>query len=390
MNNRERFLAIMDFQPGVRTLLWEWGYWGGAIDRWYGEGLPKVQGLREPAAYGDTVAGPGAAWGSGVLNVQRAEDVSAFLGFDPPRQTIPLQNFFFPQFKPEIVDEDAEHRIVRDEMGVLLKQREDGASKPLYLAWPVHDRDSWERLKGERFRPDLARRLPAGWPELVRQYRERDYPLAIASGYCGFFSPLRVLMGEERLFYAYYDDPALVHTILDDLCDLWIEIYGAMLEDVQPDSAEFFEDMAYRNGSLISPAAFREFMLPRYKRLIGFLRERGIRNFCVDTDGDCRGLIPLFLECGITQMLPFEVQAGMDIVAVRPAYPRLGIYRGLDKRALAQGKEAIDRELEKAAVLLRQGGYIPFADHLVPPDVPWENFVYYRRRLAEMAEATEG
>ena len=388
MTTRERFLAVMGFQPAVRTLLWEWGYWGGTIERWYREGLPKKHGLQEPAEYGDTVAGPGAAWGSGVLNVQRAEDVSEYCRFDPPRETIPLQNFIWPEFEATVLDEDQEHLLVRDGMGVVSRQRKDGASKPFYLEWPVKDRDSWEQLKAERLQPDLARRLPSNWADLVQQYRQRHYPLAIGSGYCGFFGSLRALVGEERLFYLYYDDAPLVHDILDHLCDFWIQLYAQVLEEVEPDSAEFWEDMAYRNGPLISPALFREFMLPRYQRLIGFLRENGVRHFCVDTDGNCWQLIPLFLECGMTGTLPFEVQAGMDIVEVRRQYPQLQIYGGLDKRALTQDRAAIDRELEKAKALLGQGGYVPMADHLIPPDVPWENFVYYRRRLAEMAEAS--
>lgn len=389
MTNRERFLAVMDFQPDVRTVLWEWGYWGGTIERWYHEGLPRKHGLRQPAAYGDTVAGPGAAWGSGVLNVQRAEDVSEYCCLDPPRQTIPLHNFIYPEFPTEVLDEDSEYRTVRDGMGVVSRQRKDSASLPFYIEWPVKDRDSWEQLKAERLQPDLHRRLPDNWTQLVQEYKQRHYPLAIASGYCGFFGSLRALMGEERLLYAYYYDPALVHDILDYLCDFWIEIYGEVLKEVQPDSAEFWEDMAYRNGPLISPALFREFMLPHYRRLIGFLRENGVRHFCVDTDGNCWQLIPLFLECGMTGMLPFEVQSGMDIVEVRKAYPRLQIYGGLDKRALAQDRTAIDRELAKAEVLLRQGGYIPMADHLVPPDVSWDSFTYFRRRLEGLATETQ-
>jgi len=210
---RERFLATLDFQPGVRAPLWEWGYWGGAIERWYGEGLPRCKGLREPAAYGDTVAGPGAAWGSGVLDVQWAEDVSTALGFDPPRETIPLQNFIHPPFDRQVLREDAEHRVVRDEMGIVSQQRRDGASKPLFLEWPVRGRASWEALKRERFQPDTAAHLPADWPQRVRACRNRDYPLSIGSGYCGFFGPLRTLLGEERLLFAYYDEPALVHDV---------------------------------------------------------------------------------------------------------------------------------------------------------------------------------
>lgn len=386
MNLRERFLAVMDFEPVDRTLLWEWGYWGGTIERWYTEGLPRVHGLREPVTFGGTVAGPGAAWGSGVLNVQPAPDVSDYCHLDQPRQTIPLENFIYPPFEERVIAEEGDRLVVLDSMGVTLRKRHDDASLPEYLAWPVANREEWERLKAERFQVNIQARLPSNWPDLVQAYRNRDYPLAIASGYCGFFGSLRALMGEVNLFYAYYDQPDLIQDILSFLTDFWIEIYGYVLKDVQPDSAEFWEDMAYKNGPLISPDLFRRFMLPCYKKLIGFLRENGVRHFCVDTDGNCWSLIHLFLESGMTGMLPFEVQAGMDIVAVRRAFPRLQIYGGLDKRQIALGKQAIDLELEtKLPPLLKQGGYIPFADHLVHPDVSWNDFCYYRRRVAEIA-----
>ena len=160
-----------------------------------------------------------------MLNVQPAPDVSHFCRLDPPRHTIPLENFIFPAFEERVIAEEGDRLVVMDSMGVTLRKRKDDASLPEFLAWPVADREDWERLKAERFR-SLADRLPADGPSLCRPTAERDYPLAIASGYCGFFGSLRALMGEVRLFYAYYDDPALVHDILDYLCDFWIEIYG--------------------------------------------------------------------------------------------------------------------------------------------------------------------
>ena len=45
LNSRERFLATMNFQPADRALLWEMGYWGATLRRWYDEGLPKVHGI---------------------------------------------------------------------------------------------------------------------------------------------------------------------------------------------------------------------------------------------------------------------------------------------------------------------------------------------------------
>ncbi len=75
----------------------------------------------------------------------------------------------------------------------------------------------------------------------------------------------------------------------------------------------------------------------------------------------------------------------MDVVAVRKAFPRLQILGGLDKVKIAAGPPAIDEEMEaKVPFMLRSGGYVPYADHNVPPDVSWANFVHYRRRLEEI------
>jgi uroporphyrinogen decarboxylase len=90
---------------------------------------------------------------------------------------------------------------------------------------------------------------------------------------------------------------------------------------------------------------------------------------------------------GINLFLPFEVQAGNDILEYRKKYPGLGILGGLDKRALAIDRAAIDREVKKAAEMLKTGRYVPGWDHLIPPDVPWANFVYAADRIRELCRA---
>ena len=77
----------------------------------------------------------------------------------------------------------------------------------------------------------------------------------------------------------------------------------------------------------------------------------------------------------------------MDVRRVRKDFPRLGMIGGLDKRALAQGKEAIDAELEaKVEEVWKTGGYLPALDHLIPPDVSYDNFKYYVTRMKEIFE----
>ena len=77
----------------------------------------------------------------------------------------------------------------------------------------------------------------------------------------------------------------------------------------------------------------------------------------------------------------------MDVVAIRKSFPKLQIIGGIDKRALLKDKKAIDQELEtKVPFMLKKGGYIPTCDHLVPPDIPLQNFIHYRQRIEKMCE----
>ena len=102
---------------------------------------------------------------------------------------------------------------------------------------------------------------------------------------------------------------------------------------------------------------------------------------------NCMDIIPLFIEGGATGMLPFEANCGMDIIKVRQNYPKLAIMGGIPKSKLNGGKAQIDQLLEPVKTVLKTGGYIPFADHFVPPDVHLSDFKYYREKLNEIIDA---
>ena len=105
------------------------------------------------------------------------------------------------------------------------------------------------------------------------------------------------------------------------------------------------------------------------------------------TSGNVEQLVPLWLEVGINFIWPFEVAAGNDAVAMRKEYGKDLIIGGtIDKRALAKDKEAIREEvMSKVPFLLAQGGYFPSVDHLVPPDIPFENYCYFINTMREVA-----
>ena len=382
MNARERFLAVMDFEL-VPTLKWEFGYWAGALRRWYEEGLSWQAGIPANWNEGRAVQSGSGAWDPGRV---RDLDVQRTCGLHEGMQRVYLNNYLCPPFEETVLEEHGDWQLLRDDKGMIVRQPRGRDSLTSFVRGPVACREDWEQLKAERLRPTLEGRLPENWSVLLEGYHDRSYPLALG-GSQGFFGTPRYLFGETQVLLSYYDMPDLMHEIVDYLADFWIAIYGQVLDQIDVEVVRIWEDMCYKTGPLVSPAIFREFILPGYRKLIGYLRERGVRHFHVDSDGNVTKLLPLWVEAGVTGLYPFEVMAGMDVVRVREAFPRLQILGGIDKTALARGPAAIDRELEtKIPFMLAHGGYIPHVDHHVPPDVSWEDFAYYRRRLNELID----
>lgn len=382
MTAREKFLATMRFNTSTTPPSYEMGYWVGTIRRWYREGLPKIWGVPDELCLGDFISGPL------TVGKHRCDDISSVVNLDKATERVPVQKWIFPEFQTEILEEMEDSLIVIDEMGIKKKIGKENGSIPLYYSWPVKSQEDWENLKAERLDPKTPGRYPDNFDEIIEQFKKRDYPLSIGSRPVGFFGSLRYLLGEVRLLTGYYDDPDLIKDMISYLVDFWIELFSPILSKIKVEWFNMWEDMCYKTGPLISPGLFREFMLPAYKKFTGFLRDNGVANIIVDTDGNCWELISLFLEGGVTGLFPMEVAAGMDIVEVRKSFPKLQIIGGLDKRALARSKGDIDKELErKIPFMLKKGGYIPTGDHLIPPDVSLENFLYYRHRIEEIIES---
>jgi hypothetical protein len=381
MNLREQHLATLRCQPASHTPRWELGFWSGTIQRWYQEGLPGTeQAIRAEESYGSWVSSGGIGVG---LNGEsgREHDVSRFFGLDRGVACLDINYNTCPAYPSEVLDEMEEFIIRRDGFGIVSRIHKPELGMPEWIDYPVHNRQEWERFKADRYDPNLRPRLPSNWDALLAEYRARDYPLALGGGATGYFGTVRQILGLERTLTSLCDDPAWMHDMFDYLADFYVNLYDQVLTQIKPDLCVHWEDMCYVAGPLISPRMFHDFMLRPYQKLSGLLRDHGVDVLMVDTDGDCRKLIPLFMEGGVTALYPFEVQSHMDVAEIRRQYPGLALQGGIDKKALAAGKDAIDRELERRVPAMLANGYIPHVDHATPPDVSFENFAYYRRRL---------
>jgi uroporphyrinogen decarboxylase len=193
-------------------------------------------------------------------------------------------------------------------------------------------------------------------------------------------------MGTENLSYAWYDEPAMMHEMMEFIADFTIETAKPLFEaGIRPDYIFLNEDMSMKNGPLLSPDTYRTYIFPHMKRLVAFFKSHGVPWFVVDTDGNCELIIPQLMETGVDAIWPLERASDMDPVRIRKKFGRdLRLWGGVDKRELAKDFAAIDTHLRTMQPLVAEGGFIPTVDHLVPPDVSLANFEHYMQRKQQL------
>jgi uroporphyrinogen-III decarboxylase len=325
MNHVERFRAVMNFESVDRLPRWEWAmWWDKTIERWHKEGLP------------------------GHLKFNDVFGISEYFGLDPYMQ------FWFSTTEATI--EATQHHV-------------EGV---------VSNMDDYLKVK-PRLYPDHSQAIASmrRWAE-----QQKDGRAVVWATLEGFFWFPRTLMNIERLSYAFYDQPELVHAINRDLLEFNLNLVRQMAEVCVPTFMTLAEDMSYNHGPMISKETFDEFLAPYYRKLMPVMEELNIIPI-VDTDGDVALMVPWLEGAGIVGVLPLERQAGVDGMLLRQQFPELRMIGHFDKMVMNQGEEAMLNEFERLRPVMKTGGFIPSVDHQTPPGVSIEEYRCYLRLLEE-------
>ena len=347
--HRERYLRTMHFQSVDRVPNREFGYWGETLARWHDEGLPR--------------------------EVDSNEKADVFFGFDPAGG-VPIDLGLRPGFEHVLLEENERYQIVRDGGGVKCMIYKDGSSSiPHYLEFPIRNREDWADFK-RRLDPHDPARYAHDWEAVRKSLEGHDIPVGIGIG--SLFGWIRNWMGFEGVSFACYDDPGLIEEIMEHLTVFITTLLAHSLQYAEVDFASGWEDMAFNHGPIISPAMFKEWMVPRYRRITDLLKKHGVDVVVVDCDGNINVLVEHWLEGGVNCMFPLEINSGSDPVALRERFgERVLLAGGVDKIQLSKGRKEIERELERIRRTVESGGHIPHVDHRVPPDVSYDNYLYY-------------
>ena len=364
-----RYWDTYEFRPLDRLVRQEFGFYSREV--WAEQGLP----LDEP-------------WPEVMLRFHYDPDVSCSLGgvgwCEAPFAPV------FPEKVLEARGEDCE--LAQDFAGrkvLYFKGRRSGFM-PEYVEHPVKNMKTWIEDVKWRLDPHHPDRWLKTAENLAKGRAAAAEGKMIRQHVGGGYMYLRSLIGPEDLLYKFYDEPELIHDCMRTWFTIADTVCARHQQEVTFDEVYFGEDICYNHGSLISPEMMHEFLFPYYQQLLTNIRRRQIdktRHLYIhlDTDGDCRPVIPLYRDAiGMDVISPIEVASGCDVVQIGRDYPGLILRGGIDKRILASGRPAIDAMLQRIIPSMKaRGGFIPTCDHGVPAEVPLADYQYYRDRIKD-------
>jgi uroporphyrinogen decarboxylase len=218
-----------------------------------------------------------------------------------------------------------------------------GELLPYAVRHPVGTRADLDRL-----RPPDPRRDPvlAAVRETARRVRGRRAVVVVATA---DFSAAWNLCGMERLLTSYLDEPSFARR-LGEIVLAYFTAFARLAVRDGADVIVLSDDYAHKTGPLMSPAQFREFVLPLLSEAVRAARDAGAR--CVKhTDGDVRTLLGDIVGTGVDAVGPLEAAAGMDLGRLRARYgARVALVGNLDVDLLCRGSVEDVRRATRALI----------------------------------------
>ena len=366
MNNRERAIAILNYQSYDHMPVVHFGFWNETLQKWADEGHIT----QEEASN----------WADGN---QADRSITRKLGFDFNWYScFQFDSMLKPGFEPHLIRQNPDgSREVMNVDGVTIVEKDEAGSIPGEIEHLLKDRSSWQEHYQHRMKwsPDRV-----DWDALncLAAQTDRDYPVGL---HCGsLWGRIRDIIGLVGLSYMLLDDPDLVDEILEATAEICYQGTKAILERYHGfDFAHFWEDICYRAGPLVNPKFFYNKVGPYYRRITQLVNSYGIHIVSLDCDGMIDKLIPTWFENGVNTMFPIEV--GVWNASITPWRAQYGNelrgIGGVNKVIMAKDYAAVDAEIDRLRPMVELGGYIPCFDHRLPPDAKWENVQYYGDRM---------
>lgn len=210
------------------------------------------------------------------------------------------------------------------------------------------------------------------WDKIKRnigEQKKKDF-LTIGSG-GELFTRLYYLRGFENLMMDIATDDPHLPKLIEILTNYQLKLIDKWL-DIGVDMISFHTDIGTQNSLMISPAKFRKYIKPMFKKIFMACRKAGTHVF-LSSDGCLLEIIDDLAECGVSIHDPQIKANTLDGIA-RTYKRKLCAKIDLDEQMFAFCKPADIRKQVKEVVkrlYSPQGGLMIYGEP--SPDVPLEN-----------------
>jgi uroporphyrinogen decarboxylase len=275
-----------------------------------------------------------------------------------------------------IREERLTDQITIDEWGVTWQYGDEGRAP---IAGPIQSLADIKHYTVPD--PDAPYRL-----ETLRKYvsRFKERRTVIYQGRYGFMwaADLRKL---DRFLMDMLDNPQLAHALLEMTCDFAIRLATNAIAS-GADVIVVGDDVAFRTGLMLSPALFREFLLPHFQRFVDSVHAAGA--LCIKhSDGNIWKIMDMIASSGVNGINPLEPIAGMDIGKVKRIYgDRLCLLGNIDcGELLCRGtpEQVAQTVRDTIRVAAPGGGYILSSSNSIHSAVKPENYSAMLRAARE-------
>lgn len=188
--------------------------------------------------------------------------------------------------------------------------------------------------------------------------------------------------GLTELLMAFYDNPSLVHRIIQHETQQAIQINEILLNS-GCDAVLPGDDYCSNKGPMISPIHMREFVFPALKALCESAHSKG-KYLIKHTDGNTWPIFDQLLETGIDGWHGIQTLVGMDLAKLKQMYgERICFCGGVDVDLLVDGtinqvSEAVKYAIDHAG---QGGGLIITSGNSIMVGVKFENYLAMRNAI---------
>jgi len=225
------------------------------------------------------------------------------------------------------------------------------------------------------------------WPSLDEvdlwhyEYASQKVPDGMGVFVCptsGFLEvPKEALLGYENLSYLLYDEPELVKSVFDRVGELIYGFYEKLIG--LPNLVGFFQgdDMGFKNSTLISPDALREYVLPWHKKLAKLAHDNNLV-YMLHACGNIESVMDdLINDVKIDAKHSFEDEAISVIDSKKKYGDKIGLLGGIDVDKLCRlPEDKLRKYIRNVLEVCMPGGrYALGSGNTVANYIPVKNYL---------------